>query len=225
MKINQLTKTVCTALLMASSALVIADEYPASDFKPKVVYSDGSASSAPSAKAPASVEADSNFPAANFQPKVVFSDNAYQHSAAAPSVAKSASASVAASSGAQSENVASTAPAAENNNHLFGLLALAAVGFLLYNKKSCVKSGVKASVSNSSSAAAVVNTVSDAATGVEKYLEKQGINKTGVARYLEKQTANPATSVAKYVAKQKIKDREAAEARKTGVERYLRDKV
>lgn len=210
---------------MASSALVIADEYPASDFKPKVVYSDGSASSAPSAKAPASVEADSNFPAANFQPKVVFSDNAYQHSAAAPSVAKSASASVAASSGAQSENVASTAPAAENNNHLFGLLALAAVGFLLYNKKSCVKSGVKASVSNSSSAAAVVNTVSDAATGVEKYLEKQGINKTGVARYLEKQTANPATSVAKYVAKQKIKDREAAEARKTGVERYLRDKV
>lgn len=225
MKKNELTKAVLAALLLASSSVMAESDYPAADFQPKVLYSDSSAqqgastSSAPAAKAAAKVEekveADPNYPAAHYQPKVLFSDAEYKHSAAAPSVGSSKSSSVAASS--QSEaSVAQTEQPASSSNNLIGLVVLAAVGFFLYSKKSGVKTA------SSSSAEAYVN--AGGATGVEKYLEKQGINKTGVAKYLEKQTANPATGVAKYMAKQIVKDREAAAAKATGVEKYLRDK-
>ena len=108
-----------------------------------------------------------------------------------------------------------------SNNNLLGLLALGVIGFLLYSKKSGEKRLPKSAAS-----ASHASYVSDGgATGVEKYLEKQGITKTGVAKYLEKQTSNPTTGVAKYMAKQIVKDREAAAKKVTGVEKYLRDKA
>lgn len=221
MKKNELTKAVLTALLLASSSAMAGADYPAADFQPKVIYADESSKSAPAASAskaaPAAVEkdeVDANYPAAHYQPKVLFSDADYKHSASAPSLgASSGSAAVSASEapGAESEQ-----PVASNNN-LIGLVVLAAVGFFLYSKKSGGKAA-KADSSDSYSAA------SGETTGVEKYLDRLGMNKTGVAKYLEKQSANPATGVAKYMAKQIVKDREAAAAKVTGVEKYLRDK-
>ncbi len=215
---NKLTKVAMVLSLLSSPLAFAGEDYPAANFEPKVLFSSdeasSSAASAPvAAKAVETVEVDSNYPAANFQPKVTFNDEAYKHSAAAPgtpSVAKAASASVSA--------VAESAPKSEeaegSNNNLIGLALLAAVGFFLYNKKSAKTVAVES---------AQDYTNAGDSTGVEKYLEKQGMNKTGVAKYLDKQTANPATGVAKYMAKQIIRDREAAAAKATGVEKYLRD--
>ncbi|MCQ8105004.1 hypothetical protein NP590_12885 [Methylomonas sp. SURF-2] len=111
--------------------------------------------------------------------------------------------------------VIETEKAASSDFSYIGLIALAAIGFVVYSKKS----GGQASKS-----AADDYVAASGATGVEKYLDKIGANKTGVAKYLEKQTATPSTGVAKYMAKQIVKDREAAAARATGVEKYLRDK-
>ena len=215
---NKLTKVAMVLSLLSSPLAFAGEDYPAANFEPKVLFSSeeasSSAASAPvAAKAVETVEVDSNYPAANFQPKVTFNDEAYKHSAAAPgtpSVAKSANASVSA--------VAESAPQAEkaegSNNNLIGLALLAAVGFFLYNKKSAKTVAVESAQDYANAGDA---------TGVEKYLEKQGMNKTGVAKYLDKQTANPATGVAKYMAKQIVRDREAAAAKATGVEKYLRD--
>ena len=216
---NKLTNAVLTALLLTSASVMAANDYPAADFQPKVVYSDSSAatSSAPAAKAAEPAEVDPKFPAASFQPKVVFNDDNYKHSAAAPGKpAAAASASTAAV--ATDEVAVSAEKPAENNNLIFILAAAAAAGYFLF-KKPCAKKSTDAGVASSGA-----SNVSEGATGVEKYLEKQGINKTGVAKYLEKQSVNPATGVAKYVAKQVIKDREIAASKTTGVERYLRDK-
>jgi hypothetical protein len=217
---NKLTKVAMVLSLLSSPLAFAGEDYPAANFEPKVLFSSdeasSSASSAPvAAKAVETVEVDSNYPAANFQPKVTFNDEAYKHSAAAPgtpSVAKSASASVSVAA------VAESAPQAEkaegSNNNLIGLALLAAVGFFLYNKKSAKAVSVESAQDYANAGDS---------TGVEKYLEKQGMNKTGVAKYLDKQTANPATGVAKYMAKQIVRDREAAAAKATGVEKYLRD--
>lgn len=216
----QLNKIAMIISLLTSSLAFAAEDYPAADFQPKVLYSaegnSTTATAAASVSAPVAAEQDANYPATNFQPKVVFNDAAYVHSSAAPGTpvaAKSVGSNTSASS------VAESAPQAEkdgSSNNLIGLLALAAVGFFLYNKKSG-----KGAVASSQDY--VASGVDSGSTGVERYLEKQGMNKTGVDKYLEKQTANPATGVAKYMAKQIIKDREAAAAKVTGVEKYLRD--
>jgi hypothetical protein len=215
-KKNTLTKAMLSTLLLFSSAVMAADQYPASDFKPKVVYSDTTGSSS-SAKATAPVQVDPNYPATNYQPKVLFNDDSYKHSSAAPSIHSASSATSSTSEAVAATNDAAT-PA--SNNFLYGILALAAVGFFLYKQKA----GCPTSKPATSSAATSRNT-DGGSTGVEKYLQKQGINKTGVAKYLDKQGENPATGVAKYVAKQKIKDKIAAASRTTGVEKYLRNKA
>ncbi len=204
------------ALLLTVTSIAGAQDYPAANFQPKVLYSDSSAASSSSSKAAEPVAADPSFPAANFQPKVVFNDDGYKHSSAAPSVPHAA-----VSSGASSEaaEVSAEKPA-ENNNALFILAGIVAVGAYLILKKPSTPKSASASAAPTSAAP-----VADGETGVEKYLQKQGINKTGVARYLDKQESTPATGVAKYVAKQRVIDRELAAAKTTGVERYLRDKV
>jgi hypothetical protein len=220
-KKNELTKVVMAALVFASSSVLAASDYPAADFQPKVVFSDESAQSAPASKpapAPRVEEADPNFPAASYQPKVLFSDADYKHSSVAPSAAGASKSSVAASSSAGAAvEVIQNEKAESSDFSLIGLLLLGVVGFVLYNKKSAGKSaGTSAGIDFSAAAGG--------STGVEKYLEKMGANKTGVAKYLERQTEIPSTGVAKYMAKQIVKDREAAAARATGVEKYLRDK-
>lgn len=221
---TKLTKFAMTVSLLTSPLVMAGNDYPASSFEPKVLYSSpeaASTSAAPAAvaapaKAVEAVENDASHPAANFQPKVIYSDADYKHSSAAPGVPAAAKSS----SNSVSSNDVEVASAAEkqpeSNTNLFALVGLAAVGFFLFNKKS-------AKSTSSSAANDVYSSASEGATGVEKYLEKQGMNKTGVAKYLEKQTENPATGVAKYMAKQIIRDREAAAERATGVEKYLRD--
>jgi len=216
-KREQLLTGVMAALVLASPLALAESDYPAANFQPKVVYSDSNYKAEPTQPAAVApvVENDPNFPAANYQPKVLFNDPNYKHSSAAP-VAPGASRSAAASAPSTSAAVETSAPAKSGSSDttLFGLIALAAVaGYFLMNKKggSSTTSGADYSVGN------------DGATGVEKYLEKMGANKTGVAKYLEKQTEVPATGVSRYMAKQVVKDREAAAAKATGVEKYLRD--
>jgi len=220
-KKNELTKGVMAALLLTSS-VAMAEEYPAADYQPKVLYSNPEASAAKSAPAaePAAksvakeVEADPAFPAASFQPKVVYSNADYKHSSAAPGSA-SESKFAGLTSAEAAVDVIQNEKAASSDFSYIGLVLLAVAGFVVYNKKGAKKS-------TGSTASDYV--VATGATGVEKYLDKIGANKTGVAKYLEKQDSNPATGVAKYMAKQIVRDREAAAAKATGVEKYLRDR-
>lgn len=218
---NIFVKTLASAILLVSGAAIAGSDYPAADFQPKVVYSDDSAikatkSSAPAAKPVEVVENDPNFPATNFQPKVVFVDSNYKHDSTAPGVASSAKSVSASAESSEAAVVANDKVGTESSSSTFMIvMLLGAVGvFFLYNKKQA-----PASASDSS------DFVASGATGVEKYLDKMGANKTGVAKYLEKQGSSTATGVARYMAKQIVRDREAAAARATGVEKYLRDKV
>ncbi len=85
---TQLIKKFLTGLLLAVSAAVSAQDYPAADFQPKVLYRDpaiaeisqassstaaSSNSSAPCVQKQEAPEVDAKYPAANFQPKVLFS--------------------------------------------------------------------------------------------------------------------------------------------------------
>ncbi|AMK77324.1 hypothetical protein A1342_20560 [Methylomonas methanica] len=211
--------------MLTSSLAMAGSDYPAADYQPKVLYTNpdyNDTKAAPAAAAPVAksaakeVEADPTFPATNFQPKVLYSDAGYKHSAAAPSAAQSSKSSASATSAEAAVDVIQTEKAGSSDFSYIGLGLLAVVGFFIYNKKS-PKSAKGSSADDYQ--------VATGATGVEKYLEKMGANKTGVAKYLEKQDSNPATGVAKYMAKQIVRDREAAAAKATGVEKYLRDKV
>lgn len=225
MKTNELTKGVMAALLLSSS-MVVAQDYPAADYQPKVLYSNpdyASSSSASSVAAPAAkvaepVEADPNYPATNFQPKVLYSDSAYKHDKSAPALDTSSKTGASSVASVSEPTETAAEPSKDSSiNSVLGLVALAGVGFFLYSRKS----GSNASGSASSSDAYAT---SGEATGVEKYIDRLGMNKTGVAKYLEKQGSNQTTGVARYMAKQIVKDREAAAAKATGVEKYLRDR-
>jgi hypothetical protein len=225
-KKNQLTKGLMAAFMLTSGAVIAGADYPAADFQPKVLYNNpdykesapapSAAKSAPAPKAAAS-EMDPNFPAANFQPKVVFNDSGYKHSSAAPTSPGGVSSSSKTTAASAAVEVIQAEKEASSDFSMIGLIGLALVGFLLFNKKSSGSAGSTAAYDDYSN--------NGDATGVEKYLEKIGANKTGVAKYLEKQGTTSTTGVARYMAKQIVKDREAAAARATGVEKYLRDKV
>ena len=92
MKIATTKQGLFIASLLAASA-VSAQEYPAADFQPKVVYQDPSIVAPAPAKAPVATasasapcvskeekveakasEVDAQYPAANFQPKVIYSN-------------------------------------------------------------------------------------------------------------------------------------------------------
>lgn len=79
MKKIQLTLGVFVALLLAAS-MANAQDYPASNFQPKVIYSSEAAvagSSSATSPCPAKAEqseVDPKYPASSFQPKVIFSD-------------------------------------------------------------------------------------------------------------------------------------------------------
>lgn len=224
MKNIELTKAVLAALLLTSSAVMAETDYPASDFQPKVVFSDESAvSSAPSAKPAGSAAVDDNFPAANYQPKVLFTDAEYKHSSAAPKAQGYSKSTAGESSASAAVEVIQNEKEASSSFSYIGLIALAIAGFFVYNKKSGVSTS-EVKTNRPVSRKKYVASAAGDSTGVEKYLAKLGGDKTGVAKYLEKQTKNPSTGVAKYMAKQIVKDREAAAARATGVEKYLRDK-
>lgn len=229
MKKNELTKVVLAALVFASSAVMAESDYPAADFQPKVIFSDNSApqnTAKSKAAAVKETEVDENFPAANYQPKVLFSDADYKHSSAAPSVSGSSKSTGSETSASAAVEVIQSEKEASSDFSYIGLIAIAIAGFFVYSKKT---GGMSVSKSTSNKKSMPENSYvasADGSTGVEKYLEKVGINKTGVAKYLEKQVETyPSTGVAKYMAKQIVKDRAVAASKVTGVEKYLRDKV
>lgn len=85
---TQLVKGVLAGLVLMASAAASAQDYPAADFQPKVLYRDPSIAAAAQASSPTvatgnantpciqkqeSPEVDAKYPAASFQPKVLFS--------------------------------------------------------------------------------------------------------------------------------------------------------
>lgn len=230
MKQHDFIKCSLAALLLVSATANAEDQYPASDFQPKVVFQDesagkDSASSAPSkssSSSSSSSSSDSNYPAANFQPKVVYSDDNYKH---ADITAKSSSATSKndVSASVSTSEVGADAPAVKKDDssmsYLLGLIALLGAGFFFYKKGAfgATKSSASAPRSDYSKNAGGL-------TGVARYVLKA--SGTGVSRYIEKNVksapdaGSAATGVAKYLANQKPTAKSSA----TGVEKYLKSK-
>ncbi len=220
---NNFLKGVLAAMVLTSPLAGAATQYPASDFKPKVLYSDTDykhSQSAPAATA--AKKADPRYPAADFQPKVLYKDSGYKHKADAVSAAPKASSST---GGTEAQPAAEGAKEGSDNTMLIGLIVLAAVGFYFLKGKKGAATQASSARPASRRAAPVYRGEAGGLTGVAKYLAGKEVKVTGVAKYLEsKEQTAPATGVAKYMAKQAVAARQAAAERVTGVEKYLRNK-
>ncbi len=223
-KINNLTNGLVATLLLVSPIVGAETEYPASDFKPKVIYQDTgssqakSASAAVSAKQERSAEADSKYPAADFEPKVLYKDADYKPSkVTAPS-------SVSDQSTASDVSVSSAAKVEEESmlTYLLGIAAFAVAGYIFMNKREQPKSKVSESQVYSKHVSGL--------SGVARYLRKHNMSAvTGVARYLESQVASAkevaaASGVEKYLERQAKSAKEKAAQAGTGVEKYMRNR-
>lgn len=207
MKVQNLTKSVLIALLIASPLVGAETQYPAADFQPEIIKQDAeliakhaeaakaAAASTPSQSQPATVAAST--PAAK----------------AAPEVAPTAVAA---------------APKAEESSNLTVILALGAAavaGFWFFRKpKSSVPAGTGVA-----SAAVTAPPAGNGETGVARYLrslpETNGAKETGVARYIKSlPTAAPTpsksvTGVEKYIS---ALPEPAKAPLETGVAKYLK---
>ena len=236
MKKNNLSKGAFAFLLLASTAAVADQQYPAADFQPEVLYQDSDyiAKNSPSSatsKAPApahkaassatttSSDVDSKYPAANFQPEVVYHDPNYKPSESAKAKVSAKGEVGSNSEAGQSESAtpASTEEKSSLSSYLFGLVAFAVAGFYFFKKRSTTAVQKKAPAAPAKASYALT-------TGVAKYLNK--VSGTGVSRYLEKnvKSAKAATGVAKYMAKQAATPKSTAAKEATGVEKYMRDR-
>ncbi len=224
MKINNLTNGLVATLLLASPIVGAETEYPASDFKPKVVYQDSassqtkSTSTAAAVKQEASVEADSKYPAADFEPKVLYKDAGYK-----PSKLPEISPTTERTAIADSAAVSAPVKAEEESmmSYLLGLVVFAVAGYIFLGKRE-----QKAEVNSSPVYSGHISGLS----GVARYLRKHNmVAATGVARYLESQvvTAKEAAAVSgveKYLEKQAKSAKEQAVQAATGVEKYMRNR-
>jgi hypothetical protein len=222
---KNLTNGLFAALLLTSSMAGAETQYPAADFKPKVIYQDAEQiakhSESTSADA-ASAQVDSRYPAANFQPKVLYKDAEYKpsQSTAAAASTEYGSTSDAAKTAAGEEAVTSKQ---DSNWIVLAVLAVAGIIFFIRRSQSTVK-GTQTGGSPSAHVSSGVSGGLGGGTGVARYISRS--MGTGVSRYLEKQlkTEKAATGVAKYMAKHasspKVKAPEAA----TGVEKYMRNR-
>ena len=219
MKINNLTNGLVATLLLVSPIAGAETEYPASDFKPKVIYQDidssqsKSSSATVSTKQAKSVDADSKYPAADFEPKVVYNDADYKPS-------KSSETPMA----AERSTISDAAVKVEEESmmsYLLGLVAFAVAGYLFFTKRE-----LKAKASGSQVHSGQVSRLS----GVARYLRKNNMGSvTGVAKYLESQVASikgstASSSVEKYLEKQAKSANEKSVQVRTGVEKYMRDR-
>ena len=222
-KMNNLTNGLVATLLLASPIVGAETEYPAADFKPKVIYQD--VDSSKSASAPAkqtkSVEAtetDSKYPATNFEPKVLYKDADYK-----PSKFTGTSSTTSERTKAADTEVSTAVKAEEDSmmSYLLGLVAFAVAGFIFLNKRES-----KAKVDKTP----VYSGHASGLSGVARYLRKHNMAAaTGVARYLESRAATEietaATSgVEKYLEKQARAAKETAVQAGTGVEKYMRNR-
>lgn len=222
MKINNLTNGLVATLLLVSPIVGAETEYPAADFKPKVVYQD--IDSSKSASTPAkqvksvdSTDSDSKYPAADFEPKVLYKDADYKPS----KFVGTSSASEKAMTGAAVVSGVEKAKEESMMSYLLGLGAFAVAGYLFFTKRES-----KAKASGSRAYA----THSSGLSGVARYLRKHNMGAvTGVARYLESQVASAkgsaaTSSVEKYLEKQAKSAKEKSAQAGTGVEKYMRDR-
>lgn len=219
MKMNNLTNGLVATLLLASPIVGAETEYPAADFKPKVIYQDvdsNKSAAAPTKQAKA-VEADSKYPAADFEPKVLYKDADYKPS-------KLTATSSTPERATTTEAVPSEAVKVEEESmmtYLLGLVAFAVAGYLFFTKR---ETKVKTSESRSYTGHA------SGLSGVARYLRKHNMGAlTGVARYLESQVISEKSSAAtssveKYLEKQAKSAKEKSVQAGTGVEKYMRDR-
>lgn len=222
MKINNLTNGLVATLLLASPIVGAETEYPAADFKPKVIYQDTGSSQAKSASATVAVkekavEVDAKYPAADFEPKVLYKDADYK-----PSKNSSSSSSATIAVASEAEETVSAVKAKDESmmSYLVGLAVFAVVGFLFVNKRDQTGSKGAGSEDYTKHASGL--------SGVARYLKKHNMSPTGVARYLEKQVesarSSKASSVEKYLEKQAKSEKEKALQAGTGVEKYMRNR-
>lgn len=223
MKMNNLTNGLVATLLLASPIVGAETEYPAADFKPKVIYQDVDSSKSASApakqakSAESATEADSKYPAANFEPKVLYKDADYKPSKSTPT----SSTSERATAGEVAVSEAAKGKEESMMTYLLGLVAFAVAGYLLFTKRETKPkaSGSRAYVSHASGL-----------SGVARYLRKHNMGAaTGVARYLESQVVSKKSSAAtssveKYLEKQAKSAKEKSAQAGTGVEKYMRDR-
>lgn len=232
MKIDNLTNGLMVALLLASPIAGAETEYPASDFKPKVIYQDAAASSqaksAPAAepsKQEKAVEVDSKYPAADFQPKVLYKDANYKPSKLPEVSASTSSSSKSVASddvAAVEEKIAAKAEDQSSTSYLLGLIVIAVFGYLFFGKRDQAKT--------TSAESPVYTKHVSGLSGVARYIRKHNMAaETGVARYLEKQGESEKklekrSGVEKYLEKQEKSEQEKTAKAVTGVEKYVRNR-
>jgi L-fucose mutarotase/ribose pyranase (RbsD/FucU family) len=215
-KINNLTNGLVAALLLASPLVGADTQYPAADFKPKVIYQDiDSSSSKPASASVASkvvetAEVDAKFPAADFAPKVLYKDADYKPSKTSQVASDSVSTSNVAESAAvkvEEESMVS---------FLLGLVVFAVAGYVFLTKREKPKAKTYNTDVHSSHVSGL--------SGVARYLRKHNMAATtGVARYLESIKGDePVSGVDKYLERQAKSDRQKAAQGGTGVEKYIR---
>lgn len=200
-----------TALLLASPIAGAGNKYPASDFKPTVVYQDSDYKpnkSAGSGSSQRKSSADPNYPAANFEPTVVYKDDSYKPGKSLD-LARSSS---------QAGTSAGNESGESESDYSLVLVVLVLAGLLFFfNKKGITPSVQRVRKEHTRNTSGV--------TGVARYLQDmEGAALSGVARYLEKQNLGSATGVAKYMAKQALSAKDSAATQLSGVDKYLRDK-
>jgi len=224
-KINNLTNGLVATLLLASPIVGAETEYPAADFKPKVIYQDidnsqsKSTSATASAKQAKPAEVDSKYPAADFEPKVLYKDADYKPnkftgtSTVPESAATAADVAVSGAAKVEEESMLS---------YLLGLAAFAVAAYMFLSKRD--KSKTKVSDSQ------VYSKHISGLSGVARYLRKHNMSAmTGVARYLESQVESAkgtaaASGVEKYLERQAKSAKEQAAQAGTGVEKYMRNR-
>jgi cobalamin biosynthesis Mg chelatase CobN len=240
-KIQKLTNGLIATLVLASP-IVGAEDYPAANFQPKVIYSDSdykhtesSASTTSSSQKAETSKPDAKYPAANFQPKVLFSsdDSSSQQTSEKPTTSSSSVAPVSKSSSSSESSSKSTTnnsvDVAEKDSGsmttILGLIVLAVVGFTFFKQKSssCPK---RASAPTHRRVAPAPKKVGngEGAPGVARDLNKNMPEMSSVAKYLQNKEKIPTSGVSKYVAKKVVAAKAAAVAKTTGVEKYLRNK-
>ncbi len=222
MKISNLTNGLVATLLLASPIVGAETEYPAADFKPKVIYQDTGSqtkttSSAVSQKQEKSVDVDSRYPAADFEPKVLYKDADYKPS----KISGIASSEQAMVSDAE-PSVTEKKDDESMMSYLLGLAVFGGVGYFFLSKRDSSKPKASGSQEYTKHPSGL--------SGVARYLRKNNMGAmTGVAKYLESQVSVAKNSakvsgVEKYLEKQAKSAKEKAVQAGTGVEKYMRNR-
>ncbi len=219
MNINNLTNGLIATLLLASPIVGAETQYPAADFKPKVIYQDvdsNQSKSAPAKASTKSADVDAKYPAADFEPKLLYKDADYKPGKFTGTASTSERAAT--------ENVAAVKVEEESMlSYLLGLVVFAVAGFI-FLKRTADKPKAKVYDTQAYSSHA------SGLSGVARYLRKHNMSAvTGVARYLESQVASAKSSAAvsgveKYLEQQAKSAKEKAAQAGTGVEKYMRNR-